>query len=121
MVRWPGIHPRMGFRQPHPKRTLETVPPATQRVGACATLAAMNSSVSVRELRNTVSAVLRRVEGGERVTVTVDRRPVAELVPLSRRRAVPADEARNIAARHAADAGLLREVRELLSDTTDDA
>jgi len=48
----------------------------------------MSNSVSVRELRNTVSEVLRRVEGGERVTVTVDRRPVAELVPLRRRRAV---------------------------------
>jgi len=81
----------------------------------------MSNSVSVRELRNTVSEVLRRVEGGERVTVTVDRRPVAELVPLRRRRAVPVDEARDVAARHAADTGLLREVRELLADTTDDA
>ncbi|MGB9111968.1 MAG: type II toxin-antitoxin system prevent-host-death family antitoxin [Acidimicrobiales bacterium] len=42
----------------------------------------MSSSISVRELRNTVSEVLRRVEGGERLSVTVDRRPVAELVPL---------------------------------------
>jgi prevent-host-death family protein len=81
----------------------------------------MSNSVSVRELRNTVSEVLRRVEGGERVTVTVDRRPAAELVPLRRRRAVPVDEARDVAARHAADTGLLREVRELLADTTDDA
>jgi prevent-host-death family protein len=80
----------------------------------------MSSSVSVRELRNTVSEVLRRVEAGERVTVTVDRRPVAELIPLRRRRAVPVEEARHIAARHPADAGLLREVRGLLSHTTDD-
>jgi prevent-host-death family protein len=81
----------------------------------------MARSVSVRELRNTVSEVLRRVERGERVTVTVDRRPVAELVPLSRRLAVPVDEARDVASRHAADAGLLRDIRELLSDSTDDA
>ena len=81
---------------------------------------AMSDSVSVRELRNRVSEVLRRVEGGERVTVTVDRRPVAELVPLRRRRGVPIEEARSVASRHVVDAGLLREVRELLADTTDD-
>jgi prevent-host-death family protein len=35
-----------------------------------------------RELRNNVSEVLRRAEGGERFTITVDGRPVAELGPL---------------------------------------
>jgi prevent-host-death family protein len=74
----------------------------------------------VRELRNTVSEVLRRVEGGEHVIVTVDRRPVAELVPLRRRRVVPVDEARDIASRHPADRGLLRDLRNTLTDTTDD-
>ncbi|MHB8592991.1 MAG: type II toxin-antitoxin system Phd/YefM family antitoxin [Acidimicrobiales bacterium] len=81
----------------------------------------MGGSISVRDLRNTVSEVLRRVEGGERLTVTVDRRPVAEIVPLRRRRTVPVEQARNIASRHAADPRLLDEVRELLSDSTDDA
>jgi prevent-host-death family protein len=81
----------------------------------------MGSSISVRELRNTVSEVLRRVESGERMTVTVDRRPVAELVPLRRRRKVPASEAVAIATRHASDPGLLNDVRGLLSDSTDDA
>jgi prevent-host-death family protein len=42
----------------------------------------MAEEVSVRELRNHTAAVLRRVEAGEHLTVTVDRRPVAELVPL---------------------------------------
>jgi prevent-host-death family protein len=79
----------------------------------------VSDSISVRVLRNTVSEVLRRVEGGERLTVTVDRRPVAEIVPLRRRRAVPAAEALAIVSRHAADRGLL-EVRGLLSDTTDE-
>jgi prevent-host-death family protein len=77
-------------------------------------------SVSVRQLRNTVSEVLRRVEAGERLTVTVDRRPVAELVPLRRHRNVSMNEARRIAARHAADSRLLPELSTLLSDTTDD-
>jgi prevent-host-death family protein len=80
----------------------------------------MGNSISVRDLRNTVSEVLRRVEAGERLTVTVDRRPVAEIVPLRHRRTGSASEALAIASRHAADRGLLREVRGLLSDTTDD-
>lgn len=87
----------------------------------CATVWIVNGSVSVRELRNTVSEVLRRVESGERVTVTVDRRPVAELVPLRRRRSVPVEQARGVASRHPADRGLLGELREVLPDTTDDA
>lgn len=80
----------------------------------------MTSSISVRELRNTVSETLRRVEGGERLTVTVDRRPVAEIVPLRRRRAVPVAKALAVASRHAADRGLLDDVRRAMSDTTDD-
>ena len=80
----------------------------------------MSGSISVRDLRNTVSEVLRRVEGGERLTVTVDRRPVAQIVPLHRRRGVPAADALAIATRHAADRGLLDDVRGLLLDTTDD-
>jgi prevent-host-death family protein len=35
-----------------------------------------------RELRNNISEVLRRAEAGERLIVTVDGRPVAELGPL---------------------------------------
>ena len=72
------------------------------------------------ELRNTVSDVLRRVERGERLTVTVDRRPVAEIVPLRRRRAVPVADALAVVSRHAADRRLLDDVRSLLPDTTDD-
>ena len=77
-------------------------------------------TVSVRELRNDVSNVLRRVESGERLTVTVDRRPVAEIVPLRRRRSVPAGEALAVASRHAADRRLLGLVRDVLVGTTDD-
>jgi prevent-host-death family protein len=39
--------------------------------------------IAQRELRNQVSSVLRRAEQGERFTVTVGGRPVAELRPLS--------------------------------------
>lgn len=38
--------------------------------------------VGIRELRNQVAAVVRRAGGGERVVITVDGRPVAQLGPL---------------------------------------
>jgi prevent-host-death family protein len=38
--------------------------------------------VGVRELRNNVAAVVRRASRGERVVVTVDGVPVAQLGPL---------------------------------------
>lgn len=44
------------------------------------------TTIPQRELRNSVSDVLRRAEDGERFTITVDGRPVAELGPLSRPR-----------------------------------
>lgn len=42
-------------------------------------------TVTVRELRNHGGDVLKRVAAGERLTVTRDGEPVAELVPLERR------------------------------------
>jgi len=39
-----------------------------------------------KELRNQIGEVLRRVEAGETLTVTVSGRPVAELSPAHRRR-----------------------------------
>ncbi len=74
----------------------------------------------MRELRNNLSHVLRRVEQGERVTVTVDRRPVAELVPLAPRRSVPATVAQDIARRFRADPGLADDLRLIFAETTDD-
>jgi prevent-host-death family protein len=47
--------------------------------------------VTVRELRNNGGAVLDRVERGERVIVTRDGHPVAELRPLPRRSPGPAE------------------------------
>ncbi len=81
----------------------------------------MTDLISVRELRNQTSAVLRRVEAGERLRVTVDRRPVAELVPLPRRaKWVSAETAWSIVDSAQADPGLARELRRALPDTTDD-
>jgi prevent-host-death family protein len=81
--------------------------------------------VSVRELRNHTSEVLRRVEAGEPATVTVDKRPVARLVPLrweGRPRFMPTAElfARLAEIGGGADPGLRDELREMLPGTTDD-
>jgi len=55
----------------------------------------MATRVPQRELRNHTAEVLRRVEEGERVEITVNGRPVAELSPIdSRRTFVPSDELR---------------------------
>ena len=42
------------------------------------------ATVSIRELRNKGGDVVDRVERGERLTVTRDGRPVAELSPVGR-------------------------------------
>ncbi|MHB8620119.1 MAG: type II toxin-antitoxin system Phd/YefM family antitoxin [Chloroflexota bacterium] len=77
--------------------------------------------IPVRELRNDVSAVLRRVEAGERLRVTVSGRPVAELVPLPKRpRSSPWDVFIQGSDRWRADPGLASELADLLPGTTDD-
>jgi len=79
----------------------------------------VSDEVSVRELRNHTAEVLRRVEAGQRLRVTVDRRPVAELVPLpSRATWVPRE--RVLDALVQADAGLRSELAEALPDTVDE-
>lgn len=49
------------------------------------------NAVTVRDLRNNGGEVLRRVERGERIVVTRDGTPVAELRPLPRPSASPAE------------------------------
>jgi prevent-host-death family protein len=79
------------------------------------------SQVASRELRNNTRAVLDRVEAGEEVTITVDGRPVAALVPIGRRPRcwTKAEFVRRVLP-HQADPGLAEELREMLPDTTDD-
>jgi prevent-host-death family protein len=52
----------------------------------CATLVHMSQEVSVRELRNKTAAVVAAVRAGERLTLTVNRDPVADIVPHVERR-----------------------------------
>jgi prevent-host-death family protein len=79
----------------------------------------MSRDVSVRELRNHTADVLRRVEAGERLRVTVDRRPVAELGPLPSRDVwVPRE--RVVGALVQSDPGLGNQLDDALPDTVDD-
>lgn len=71
--------------------------------------------IPVRELRNHVSEVLRRVEAGETLEVTVNDRPVALLVPRHGR---PTCEF--LAGLPLADARLAEDLAAELTDTTDD-
>lgn len=50
------------------------------------------ATIPQRDLRNNVGEMLRRAEAGERLTVTVGGRPVAELGPLAQTRRLPGAE-----------------------------
>jgi prevent-host-death family protein len=79
------------------------------------------TEVASRELRNQTRALLDRVHAGEQITITVDGKPVARLVPAaSRQRWMPRAvfAARVLGAQ--ADPGLAAELRSLAPDTTDD-
>lgn len=80
------------------------------------------SEVASRELRNDTAGVLRRVQAGEEVTVTVNGKPVAQLVPLQRtsRRPIPRAEFVRRLRTSQADPGLREDLRRLAGDTTDD-
>jgi prevent-host-death family protein len=80
------------------------------------------SAIPARDLRNHTAEVLRRVEAGEEIEVLKDNRPIAKIVPLPHRRQwVPAVEAGHELARLGPDTtGLAGELRETLTETTDD-
>jgi prevent-host-death family protein len=75
-----------------------------------------------RDLRNHTADILRRVEAGEEIEILHNNRPVAKLVPLrTRRQWVPAAELMaRLRALGPDHTGLARELRETLTDTTDD-
>ncbi|GAA3231772.1 type II toxin-antitoxin system Phd/YefM family antitoxin [Nonomuraea helvata] len=78
------------------------------------------TAIPARELRNNTAEVLRRVESGEEIEVLRDNRPVAKIIPLSRRRRwISAVEIGIELTRLGADTtGLADELRETLADTT---
>jgi antitoxin (DNA-binding transcriptional repressor) of toxin-antitoxin stability system len=83
----------------------------------------MARDVSIRELRNSTSAVVSELEAGERLTLTVNRRPVADILPHVAERDpwVPASELRRIVREAPADPDLLDDLAEIRSAELDDA
>jgi prevent-host-death family protein len=79
-------------------------------------------TVATRELRNDTAAVLRRVQAGEEIIVTVNGRPVAQLVPLppAGRRWVPRAELARRLRTSQADPDLRHDLARLAGETTDD-
>jgi prevent-host-death family protein len=78
-------------------------------------------TIPQRELRNRISQVLRQVEAGERLRVTVNGRPVADLVPVGgvRRTFLPKDEIVEILRRAPLDQTLAQDL-EVVSATIDE-
>lgn len=80
------------------------------------------TAIPARDLRNHTAEVLRRVEAGEEIEVLRDNRPVAKIIPLSRRRRwLPAAEIMQELTRLGPDTtGLAEELGTILAETTDD-
>ena len=80
------------------------------------------TEVGSRDLRNDTAGVLRRVQAGEDITITVKGRPVAVLIAVQprRRRWLPKAEFLARLRRAQADPGLRDDLAALAGDTTDD-
>jgi prevent-host-death family protein len=72
---------------------------------------------SSRDLRNHTADLLRRAEAGERIRINVNRRPVAELVPLGRPQWASRAAFERILREAPADAELLDDLAALRSQT----
>jgi prevent-host-death family protein len=79
------------------------------------------TEVSARDLRNHTAAILRRVEAGERLQVTVSRRPVAELVPLGRSAWTSGAAFERVVREASADRALLDDLAPLRGQTIEPA
>lgn len=79
------------------------------------------TQVATRDLRNDTASVLRRVQAGEEIIITVNGKPVAQLVPLpsAGRRWVPRAELAGRLRFSQADPGLRRDLARLAGETTD--
>lgn len=74
--------------------------------------------IGVRDLRNRTSSVIAAVQAGERVTLTVNGEPVADIVPHGRRaRWLSGEYLRGQLRDRAADSGLSRDLDDLAGQT----
>ncbi len=81
----------------------------------------MAREISVRDLRNHTADVVAAVRSGERLSLTVNRTPVADIVPHVATRSpwTPSATLRQIIATSGADAGLLDALRDVRSELVD--
>lgn len=75
------------------------------------------TEVSPRDLRIHTADLLRRVEAGERITINVDGRPVAQLVPLERPQWSSGEAFNRVLREAPADSALLTPVAALREQT----
>jgi prevent-host-death family protein len=79
------------------------------------------TEVASRELRNNTRSLLSRAEAGEQITITVDGRPVAQLVPIrDRPRWISRADFVNRVIADQADPGLADELADLAGESTDE-
>jgi prevent-host-death family protein len=83
----------------------------------------MFRQISVRDLRNHTSQVVAAVRSGERLSLTVNRMPVADIVPHTAFRSpwVPSATLREIVAQAGADRGLLEDLASVRDDVIDES
>jgi prevent-host-death family protein len=82
----------------------------------------MALNVSVRDLRNSTADVVAAVRSGERVTLTVNRDPVADIVPHVEQRDpwVPSGVLRDIVSEAPADRDLLADLDDVRGALVED-
>jgi prevent-host-death family protein len=82
----------------------------------------MSREISVRDLRNHTAEVVAAVRSGERLSLTVNRMPVADIVPYAATRSpwVPASTLRAVVATAGADARLLDDLDDVRNALVDD-
>jgi len=83
----------------------------------------MTREISVRDLRNHTAQVVAAVRAGERLSLTVNRAPVADIVPHERARSpwVASSTLREIVAEAGADRRLLEDLRSVRGESIDEA
>lgn len=137
-VRLGGTFPSSRGRQPDDLVSVQMtlVPPSGVRLvgsprlgpcrpmswcGNCATFSHM-TTVASRDLRNHTADVLRQVQAGTKVTITVNGTPVAEISPVrsARQQFLSKADLLEITTLRQADPGLRDDLDALAGDTTDD-
>ncbi|MGO9454897.1 MAG: type II toxin-antitoxin system Phd/YefM family antitoxin [Candidatus Binataceae bacterium] len=79
-------------------------------------------TIHQRELRNRIGRVLKQVEAGENMRITVDGRPVADLVPIEgiRRRYVLRDDVIALLQRASLDKKFARDIDAITGAATEE-